>query len=39
MIRINVILIGKFKKIKQLLNRGYIYKTQSDKIYLENNVK
>ncbi|EGT3840192.1 pseudouridine synthase, partial [Clostridioides difficile] len=20
-------------------NRGYIYKTQSDKIYLENNVK
>ncbi|HAU4873167.1 TPA: pseudouridine synthase, partial [Clostridioides difficile] len=25
--------------IKQLANRGYIYKTQSDKIYLENNVK
>ncbi|EGT4639381.1 pseudouridine synthase, partial [Clostridioides difficile] len=24
---------------KQLANRGYIYKTQSDKIYLENNVK
>ncbi|TQW16376.1 pseudouridine synthase, partial [Clostridioides difficile] len=23
----------------QLANRGYIYKTQSDKIYLENNVK
>ncbi|HAU5358186.1 TPA: pseudouridine synthase, partial [Clostridioides difficile] len=34
-----IILIGKFKKIKQLANRGYIYKRQSDKIYLENNVK